>query len=279
MVLDSVVDRVYADMSGKYGGNFGAVVLEDQIVMIDSGMVHPHMSNVKEWIVSEFSLPVKKLVYTHSHGDHVLGAQGLGDVSRIGSRPMQQICIENMKDRWKKENLLKGYEPRKEERPELWQALQTIEVQLPDLTYKDRLMIGTSDDLEVRLMGGHTSGSAIVVVEPEHVVFIGDLIFNGMFPYIGDPSCNPDRWIMALQQVLASDYNEIIPGHGATCKNKELENQIAFFENFRSSIKDAINDGLTHEGYLEKGLMPFLYEEGAESRAPMAIEFMFNFYA
>jgi glyoxylase-like metal-dependent hydrolase (beta-lactamase superfamily II) len=278
MVLQSIVERVFVDTSGKYGGNFGAVVLDDQVVMIDSGMVHPHMAVVKEWVGTEFSLPITKLVYTHSHGDHVLGAQGLGNVSRIGSEPMQQICLENMKDRWQKENLLKGYEPRKDEKPELWEALQTLEIQLPDITFRDGLEIGIGDELQVRLLGGHTAGSSIVIVEPEHVVFIGDLIFNGMFPYIGDPSCNPDRWIMALQHVLAGDYNQVVSGHGPICKNEELEYQIEFFENFRSTVKDAINDGLTHEDYFEKGLMPVFHTEGAEGRAPMAVEFMFKFY-
>jgi glyoxylase-like metal-dependent hydrolase (beta-lactamase superfamily II) len=278
MVLQSVVDRIYVDMSGSYGGNYGAVVLEDQVVMIDSGMVHTQMDRVRKWIDKEFSLPVTKLVYTHSHGDHVLGAQGLGNISRIGSEPMQQICITNMKDRWKKETLLEGYEPRKDERPELWEALQSLEIQLPDITFRDGLEIGISDEIQVRLLGGHTAGSSIVIVEPEHVVFIGDLIFNGMFPYIGDSSCNPDRWIMALQQVLAGDYNHVISGHGPVCRNEELEYQIDFFEKFRSSVREAINDGLTHEEYTQKNLMPTFHTEGAEGRAPWAVEFMFNFY-
>ncbi|MDF1539056.1 MAG: MBL fold metallo-hydrolase [Candidatus Thorarchaeota archaeon] len=278
-MLDKVVARVYADTTGKYGGNFGAVVLDDQVVMIDSGMVHPHMTLVKEWVAKEFSLPITKLVYTHSHADHVLGAQGLGEASRIGSEPMQQICLMNMKDRWKKDTLLKGYEQRKEERPEIWNALQSIEIQLPDITFKDRLEIGIGDELQVRLLGGHTSGSSIVIVEPEHIVFIGDLIFNGVFPYIGDSSCNPDRWIMALQHVLEGDYTHIISGHGHVCTNTELEYQIEFFQSFRASVKEAINDGITHDQYFKDGHMPHLYDEGVEGRAPNATEFMFKFYS
>ncbi|MFW9849333.1 MAG: MBL fold metallo-hydrolase, partial [Candidatus Thorarchaeota archaeon] len=201
MVLQHVVDRVYSDMSGNYGGNFGAVVLEDQVVMIDSGMVHTQMAKVKNWIIKEFDLPITKLVYTHSHSDHVFGAQGLGEISRISSYPMYEHCIENMQDNWKHEKLISGFEPRKDERPELWEALQTLEVQLPDLTFEESLKIGISEDLSIQLSGGHTSGSSIISVEPEHVVFIGDLIFNKKFPYIGDTSCNPDLWLHALQKI------------------------------------------------------------------------------
>lgn len=277
-MLDRVTERVYADTSGQHGGNFGFVILDDQIVFIDAGMIHTHTANVRKWVEDEFSLPITKLIYTHSHGDHVYGAQGLGDVSRISSIPTQEICSHNMTTRWKREALVEMVKPREKENPPLWEAIQTIEIQLPDIMFKDGLSIGINNDLSLKLLGGHTSGSSIIIVEPEHVVFIGDLIFNGVFPYIGDPNCNPDRWIMALQQILAGDYSIIIPGHGPLCKNDELERQIKFFENFRERVKDALGDGLTSQEFQEKGLVPALYEATPE-RLQMAVDLYFEFYS
>ncbi len=277
-MLDRVTERVYADTSGQYGGNFGFVVLDDQVVFIDAGMVHLHMAEVCNWIETEFSLPVSKLIYTHSHSDHVWGAQGLGSVSRISSIPTQENCAQNMKTQWKHTAIHESAKTWEKERPTLWDAVQTLEIQLPDITFKDTLTIGINNELSLYLFGGHTSGSSIVVVEPEHIVFVGDLIFNGVFPYIGDSSCNPDRWIMALQKVVAADYSIIIPGHGQLCKNDEIERQLVFFEGFKDRVNSAIENGIPIDEFQEKGLVPTLYETTPE-RLKMAIDLYFEFYS
>jgi hypothetical protein len=35
MALEKVTDRVYADVTGANGGNFGAILLDDEIIMVD----------------------------------------------------------------------------------------------------------------------------------------------------------------------------------------------------------------------------------------------------
>ncbi len=277
-MLDKISERVYADTSGQNGGNFGCVVLDDQVVFVDAGMVHTHTARVCDWVRKEFDLPITKLIYTHSHSDHVYGAQGLGILSIIASEQMLSMCEENLKSRWKREAIIESMESRKEERPALWESVQTLEIKLPDIIFSEKISIGSKRDLEVVLRGGHTMGSATVSVEPEHVLFIGDLIFNGVIPYAGDPTCNPDRWIEGLEDIISSDYTTIIPGHGKICDNSELQRHVSFLSELRDRVLNALADGLTQEEFIEKGLFPDYHLETFEYRGPMAIAQFYNHY-
>ncbi len=277
-MLDKVSDIVYADISGKTGGNFGLIVLEDQIVFIDAGMVHTHTQKVREWATKQFSKPITKLIYTHSHSDHVFGAQGLGDVCCIGSTKMRAICNENLMNHWKLDAIIESMRSRKDERPDLWTAVQNLDLKLPDILFDSQIYIGTSSELIVEHRGGHTAGSSTIAVRDEKILFIGDLIFNGSFPYAADPSCNPDDWILTLKNIIQEDYNVIIPGHGSICDNNELENPIDFLSQLRDSVKDALEKGITKDDFLERGLLPTYHEGGAQHRVPITVDHFYEFY-
>ncbi|MFW9920173.1 MAG: MBL fold metallo-hydrolase [Candidatus Thorarchaeota archaeon] len=277
-MLDKVSDRIYADLTGKTGGNFGLVVLDDQIVFIDAGMVHTYTDQVRQWAETEFERKVTKLIYTHSHSDHVFGAQGLGEVCRIGSSQMRLICEENLQSHWKRDAIIESMKSRRDERPELWNAIQNLELKLPDIVFEDGLIVGSSRDLKIVHRGGHTAGSSTVSVEPEHILFIGDLIFSGVFPYAADHSCDPDKWISVLETIVLEDYDLIIPGHGPLCDNKELEKHISFLSDLRDAVKDAISKGITKDQFSEQGLLPTHYDEGLQHRGPITIDHFYNFY-
>lgn len=277
-MLDRVSDRIYADVSGKAGGNFGFVVLDEDIVFIDAGMIHMYTEQVSDWAIKEFKKPLTKLIYTHSHSDHVFGAQGLGAVCCIGSAQMRAICDKNLNAHWKLDSIIESVKSRKDERPELWDAIQTLQLKLPDILFDEQLIIGSNHDLIVEHRGGHTAGSSTIAVEPEHILFIGDLIFSGVFPYAADPTCDPDEWISILERIILDEYEAIIPGHGPICDNSELEKQIAFLSDLRDAVKEALSEGLSKEEFLQQKPLPSQYQEGSQHRAPITVEHFYNFY-
>ena len=63
-------------------------------------------------------------------------------------------------------------------------------------------------------MGGHTDCSSIVTVRGSGVVFFGDLLFVGRFPFAGDETADPDAWIAALEYIIALKPDSTVPGHG-----------------------------------------------------------------
>ena len=278
MVLTRLMEGIYASTDGTNGGNHGAIVLENEIVMIDSGMIHEKSLETKRSLEEDVGLPIKTLIYTHSHSDHVFGAQAFEPVDIIASVPMQQRCEENFKSDWKRDTLLKRYFEIREERPELWNAVQTLSIRVPKITFRDKISLGNNDEITVKLLGGHTSGSSIIIAHPEKVIFVGDLIFSGQFPYGGDPTCNPDDWIRVLEEVREIDYDVIIPGHGPVLGINELEEYTPALRNLRDAVMNAVSFGTTKEQIIEQGLIPKLLQSGIERFGSSTLDHWMSFY-
>jgi cyclase len=278
MTLTKLLDGIFVDTDGTNGGNYGAIVLEDEIVMVDAGMIHTKSREAKEFLEKETGLPILKLILTHSHSDHVFGAQAFEPVSIIASVPMRQRCEENLNGEWELETLKKNYSTVKDERPEMWQALQDLSIRLPDVVFKTHIFLGNNEEISVKLLGGHTAGSSTIISHPHNAIFIGDLVFSGQFPYGGDPTCDPDRWIMALEEVLDLDLETIIPGHGPVFGPSELEEYMQALMDLRANVEDAITSGLTVSEFIEEELIPQYIAEGAEKFAERTLNHWFQFY-
>jgi cyclase len=278
MALKKISDGIYVSDDGSNGGNHGAIVLDDEVVMIDSGMIHPKSAETRTFLESETGLTIRNLVFTHSHGDHVFGAQAFEPVNLIASEPMMKRCQENLKGDWEFTTLLKRYSAMKDDRPELWNAVQTLSLRLPDTVFQDHIKIGKNDELTVRLLGGHTSGSSVVISSQHNTVFVGDLIFNGQFPYGGDSTCDPDRWIHALEEIHALEYEIIVPGHGLICGQNELSEYIEALSDLRENVKDALNTGLTVESFIAREMVPEAITSGFERFGEVTLNHWFKFY-
>jgi len=278
MALKKVIDGIYASDDGSNGGNHGAIVLDDEVVMIDSGMIHPKSADARIFLESETGLQIRKLIFTHSHSDHVFGAQAFEPVEMFASEPMMKRCKENLQGDWEFTSLVKRYSEMKDQRPELWNAVQTLSIRLPDTVFQDQMRIGKNDELTVRLTGGHTSGSSIVISSLNNVVFAGDLIFSGQFPYGGDPTCDPDRWILALEAIHALEQDIIIPGHGPICGQNELADYIEALTDLRENVKDALKSGLTIEAFIAREMIPEALTPGFERFGEVTLNHWFSFF-
>jgi glyoxylase-like metal-dependent hydrolase (beta-lactamase superfamily II) len=79
------------------------------------------------------------------------------------------------------------------------------------------------------------------------VLFAGALMFAKGFPYAGDPTCNPERWMDAFRDFLPLDSEKLVPGHGPVVGKEEVEKHLAFFEALRDATKEAIKAGRGYE--------------------------------
>ncbi|TFG31143.1 MBL fold metallo-hydrolase [Candidatus Thorarchaeota archaeon] len=278
MALRKIIDGIFVCDDGSNGGNHGAIVLEDEVIMIDSGMIHPKSAETKKFLESETGLPIRKLIFTHSHGDHVFGAQAFEPVNLICSEPMLRRCEKNLKEDWEPETLRKRYDEVKDDRPDLWEAVQSLVIRLPDIVFNDIISFGTNNEITVKLFGGHTAGSSVVISHPHNSVFVGDLIFNEQFPYAGDPTCDPDRWILALEEIHSGEYDIIIPGHGHVCGLSELAVYIEALSELRENVKAALKTGLSVESFIQREMVPDSITAGFERFGEVSLRHWFSFY-
>lgn len=84
----------------------------------------------------------------------------------------------------------------------------------------------------------HCDGDVIAHLPEDGIVFVGDLLFVGRFPWLGDGDV--DGWISALEHVLELNVEQVIPGHGKPVGLQE----IAEFRDMLAALKEGVSNAL-----------------------------------
>ncbi|MFX0123758.1 MAG: MBL fold metallo-hydrolase [Candidatus Hodarchaeota archaeon] len=193
-------------------GNVGGIALENYAIAIDSTGNLSGGRIFRKKLEEHYNLPIKYVILTHYHGDHISGRQAFKDVDLIVSdyTPTDKGRFQNA------------------------------------LFIKDKHLIQDgSYEVKIFHTGGHTVGSMFVHFPEEKIIFAGDLIFENLFPpFGGDPTCNPELWFRALEKISALKPIKIVPGHGPYLTGDKIINHISNLQKLRSSIKKAIKENL-----------------------------------
>ncbi|MEM4483023.1 MAG: MBL fold metallo-hydrolase [Candidatus Methanomethylicia archaeon] len=239
--MEKVLENVYADTRLGKGGNIGAIIYEDKVIFIDAGF--PAIAReAKNEIMKLTSKPITHLILTHYHADHTFGCQEFKECKIISHRKLREIMEENMKTIWRKEELKNLIERVKVERPEsAWLYEGLSEIIPPNEVFDDKY---TLEDMEIINVGGHTEDSSIIYIKDKEILFSGDIIFSHSFPWGGDPTADPDKWIKTLKMILEMKIKKIIPGHGPICGKEEVEKYLNFMEKVKMEVKELSEKGL-----------------------------------
>ena len=99
--------------------------------------------------------------------------------------------------------------------------------------------------VSLRPLDGHTASDVAVRVEEEHVVFCGDLVWNGMFPnYVDAVPSRLTRSVKALRDLRGATY---VPGHGAVATPAEIERYLMVLDSVEQAARSAVERGVTAE--------------------------------
>ena len=243
MKLNKVTDRVYANWDGETGGNVGIIELSETSIAVDAQ--YPGSARkFREAIPKASVKPLSHLLLTHVHGDHVFGNMVFKDLEIVSHRRLWEKMESSLKNEWTPENLQKMLDTYKRDAPERWWLFEGLEIVLPTTTFTDRCEI---EDVQFVHYGGHSDCSSIVYLPDEKVIYAGDLLFVGRFPWAGDPTADPDKWIKAFEGMLNMDIEKIIPGHGPLCDLDEVEKQLGWMKEVKWIMQGLIGDGATEE--------------------------------
>lgn len=237
-----VTDNIY--MLQAKGGNVGVIVGADSILVIDSD--YAEMSESLHAAVKKLSdKPMRFLVNTHWHGDHVGGNVHFGPDTNI-------VAHENVRQRMSTRQEMKAFDRVVEPTPEAG---------LPVLTYQQHVTLHTAEQtVEVRhFPTGHTDGDSIVFIRPANVVHMGDHYFANAFPFVDLGSGgNVQGFLKNVEQVLTqTDANtRIIPGHGSLSTRDELNEHLGKLQRSVEIITGYQKSGLTVAQAKQKGLPP-----------------------
>jgi glyoxylase-like metal-dependent hydrolase (beta-lactamase superfamily II) len=161
--------------------------------------------------------PIRYLIYSHHHFDHIAGGQAFKDAgARIIAHQRAKQRLEILKDP------------------------NTV---LPDETMTDRRTItlgGTT--LELTYAGLNHSDSTIVMRLPrERLLFVVDLLPVGQVPGRGLIDFYPLEAEESIKRILAMDWDRLIPGHpgagGRLGTKQDVQDQLTFLQDVSAAVK------------------------------------------
>lgn len=266
MTFQKVTDLVYADAEAVGSGNAGAIMLHDQVVVVDSQYLK-YARELRREVERISSKKIRFLLLTHSHSDHVFGNEVFQDCEIVAHQSLKARMEELLSTTWSKESLEKQIAELKKTDPERASRFEGVQIILPTHVF-DQVFRIVERDLEVVMkhVGGHTGDSSIIHFPAEQVLFSGDLIFSQSFPYGADPTVDPDRWIQALKDIMKMPVQTIVPGHGPICDKREVQAYINFMEDVRSKMIAMINAGKTPDEIAKDEGYPSFYSKFADQR-------------
>ncbi|MCG6885649.1 MAG: MBL fold metallo-hydrolase [Proteobacteria bacterium] len=186
--------------------NAGFVVTRAGVVVIDALGTPSLAAMLLRQIRTVTDQPVVKVICTHYHADHIYGLQvfkeaGAEIIAPAGANEYlnSPAASERLEER------RFSLDP--------WVNEKTHLV-APDVGLKKstRFELGGMQFVLTLVGKAHSDGDLTVYVEPDRVLFSGDIIFEGRVAYLGD--ANTKHWLDVLQQMETSRLVALIPGHG-----------------------------------------------------------------
>lgn len=233
ITTEKVAEGVY--MLQGAGGNIGLSVGEDGAFVIDDQFA-PLSEKIRAAIGAVTDAPVEFVLNTHWHGDHTGGNEAFG---KAGAHI---VAHDNVRTRLKEGLTRSGGQT----------TPPAPEEALPVITFSETLSFyWNGQDIHVsHPEQAHTDGDAIVYFKTANVVHMGDVFFNGGYPFIDlESGGDLDGYIDAHEKTLEKldDAVKIIPGHGPLASKMDLEATVAMLKTVRERVQVQIDDGLSED--------------------------------
>ena len=213
----------------KGSPNIGIVVGERATLVVDNGLGSKNGRIVSD-IAMSLSPKTNKLYLTttHYHAEHATGDGGFPPETILVRPRVQQTELEA-----EGQKLIDLFSNRSEEDRAL----------LADYHYLKPTILFDSDyrldlgGVSVRLMWfgpAHTKGDALILVEPDSVLFSGDVVQNKTGPYFYCGECTPKSWLAVVDKVASLNPKIVVPDHTPPGDTSLIAQQRAFMADIQS---------------------------------------------
>lgn len=254
--LMSIAPGVYAAIdgpTGRSGSNAGFVIGDDGVLVIDSFFDPEATKALIADIRSLTPKPIRYVVNTHYHADHVGGDAVLRAAGAI------IIAHRNVHGWVRTENLhLFGAHPS----PRIEAMIKVLA--LPDVTTDQELTIWLGKrKILIQPVLGHTGGDLIVTVPDAKTVFCGDILWRHVSPNIIDGDVA--SWISTLAKmqhaVNASDAF-FVPGHGGVATVKDVSDFQRYLGDLSTLVGRERDRGLSGKALVDAALPELTKQHG-----------------
>ena len=202
MRIEALAPHVYI-ISGFTNGNLLAVVGTRSVLLVD-GQSEKRVALADSALRTVTSLPVRTLINTHYHEDHI------GGNPYWRTRGATIIAQRNLPVEARKDTTITELE---------WHRPSAPAAALPDRVFDDSLTLDHEGQRVILLHppAAHTGGDAMIWLPDVNIIHTGDLLEIGAPPFLdwwGGGTL--DGMIAGIDQVLSITNSETVyvPGHG-----------------------------------------------------------------
>ncbi|MHB1035658.1 MAG: MBL fold metallo-hydrolase [Pirellulales bacterium] len=237
---------------GGGGGNAFFYVAPDEVLVVDAKMTGQAAAQIIAAVKKASDKPVRRVILTHSDGDHVNGLGGLpagfAIISHLNAR--QDIAQAN--------------------------ASGALKLPLPNEAFDGQLSLFLGDaQVQLRYFGpAHTNGDVVVYLPGEKTAIVGDLVFIGRDPLIhANKHGSSAGLVSALQAVLKLDADLFLSGHADPVDRKAVEALLAKIQETQAKVKALVQQGKTLDEVKTALAVP---QPSAGSRWPSLVEIVYR---
>ncbi|HET6445647.1 MAG TPA: MBL fold metallo-hydrolase [candidate division Zixibacteria bacterium] len=275
--VERLAEGVYAAIHRPGGwaiGNAGIIDLGEFTLVYDTFMTFKAAEDLLEAANQLTGSPVKIVVSSHYHNDHIWGNQVFGPQAFIISSTGTQFLIKTRGQEeydWYLENsaselntIQAQYDAESDEQKKqyianwmsyyegLVETMPDLVVRLPDVTFEEQLAIyGTARSVELRTFAdGHTPSDTALFLASDGILFMSDLLFVNMHPFLADG--DPDNLMRTLDQVAAYDASIFVPGHGLPGTKDDINLQLDYIAQCKHTVSTMLANGQEEEAIGEQ---------------------------
>jgi cyclase len=271
--LRQVATDVHAWIGSGGDSNAGAVETPHGLLVIDAQQSRALAQHLRDTLSATIAAPVRAVINTHYHLDHIAGNVVFRDVPIIGhaktlqalERELGPLAAEGqtVTDTSAKIRMFFGanFDELVPTPEQAWFVQRVggaapLVIVPPSETFADRLDVRLpGDNVRLEYWGpAHCDGDIIVHLEKSRVIFLGDLFFYGRFPWFGD--CDLDGWIATLDRVLSMDVQTVVPGHGVPTTLREVAQFRDLLHAVRNAVSLALKSGASEEAAVHDIQLP-----------------------
>ena len=215
----------------------------------------PINAEAAKWLKAElqkrFAQPVKYLIYSHDHADHIAGGEVFTDTAVVVAHDNAKTAIIG------------------EKRP----------TAVPQLTFSERLTLELGGTVvELSYVGRNHSDNSIVMRFPkERLLFAVDFIPVESVAFRDFADAYIEDWIESLKRVELLDFDVLVPGHGPLGKREHVRLFRGYLEDLRGEVLKYAREGKSLEDMKQLIKMEkYAKWSGYEQMLPLNIEGMYR---
>jgi glyoxylase-like metal-dependent hydrolase (beta-lactamase superfamily II) len=205
-----------------YGGTKSLFVVTSEGVVVTDPQSPLASTEYKQLIREITDKPVKYVIYSHRHADHISGGEVFSDTAVFIAHEAAQRHLRSIR------------------RPE---------VIIPDIGFKDRLTLSLGKKrIEILFLGkSETDDNIFVFLPKEKILFGVDSVGNRSVLWGDMPDAYPREWITTLMKLEELDFDILALGHGKPGDKQSLLERREYLQDLFRAIEDILAKGLDWE--------------------------------